>query len=262
MDAFRFDRFTRALTTVPSRRLVLQGLVAAVLGLAPGSPLGAVHARKRKKTVKRNEFGCVNVAATSASATISAARASAGARRVRRSVGPTTPTRVHPVKPMPSARLAARSSAASPAPAVPVPATRRRETPGSALGSSRASHAQRMRTAAPSVARAALAPPASGARDAWRARRAEVPMSARECLAPKAPLAACMAGVPRGPAPGTSAGPGGWRRGCHGAGAGRHGTPACRQLHRKRREPLQCNQFGDVNVCGKCRGRGAALRRR
>lgn len=61
MHAVRFDRFTRALTTQPSRRIVLQGLVATVLGLAPGSPPRAVHARKRKKTVKRNEFGCVNV---------------------------------------------------------------------------------------------------------------------------------------------------------------------------------------------------------
>ena len=61
MDAFRFDRFTRALTTAPSRRIVLQSLVATVLGLAPAPPLSAVHARKRKNKVRRNEFGCVNV---------------------------------------------------------------------------------------------------------------------------------------------------------------------------------------------------------
>ncbi|MGH2617745.1 MAG: hypothetical protein ACRDJC_21160 [Thermomicrobiales bacterium] len=61
MDAFRFDRFTRALTTAPSRRVVLQGLVATVLGLAPVPPPSTVYARKRKSKLQFNQFGCVNV---------------------------------------------------------------------------------------------------------------------------------------------------------------------------------------------------------
>ncbi|MGH2616580.1 MAG: hypothetical protein ACRDJC_15170 [Thermomicrobiales bacterium] len=61
MDASRFNRFTRARTAVPSRRVVLQGLVATVLGLAPAVPPSAVHPKKRKKKLKRNAFGCVDV---------------------------------------------------------------------------------------------------------------------------------------------------------------------------------------------------------
>ena len=61
MDAFRFDRFTRALTTAPSRRVVLHGIVATVLGLAPAPPPSAVQARKRKSKPRFNAFGCVDV---------------------------------------------------------------------------------------------------------------------------------------------------------------------------------------------------------
>lgn len=61
MDDSRFDRFTRALTMAPSRRLALQGLAATVLGLAPGSPPSAVHAGKRKTKLQFNRFACVDV---------------------------------------------------------------------------------------------------------------------------------------------------------------------------------------------------------
>ena len=61
MDASRFDTLARSLITAPSRRVVLQSLVATVLGLAPGPPPSAVHARKRKSQLRFNQFGCVNV---------------------------------------------------------------------------------------------------------------------------------------------------------------------------------------------------------
>lgn len=60
MDATRFDRFTRALTATPSRRILLQSL-AGVLGVAPALPQGAVRAKKRKSKVLLNALGCVSV---------------------------------------------------------------------------------------------------------------------------------------------------------------------------------------------------------
>ncbi|MGH2615622.1 MAG: hypothetical protein ACRDJC_10315 [Thermomicrobiales bacterium] len=61
MDASRFDRFTRALITSPARRDILQGFVAAALGLASIPLVGTVRAKKRKKKLILNEFGCVDV---------------------------------------------------------------------------------------------------------------------------------------------------------------------------------------------------------
>jgi hypothetical protein len=53
IDAFRFDRLTRALVAPASRRRLLGGLAG---------PLGdAATAKQRRKKVKRNAFGCVNV---------------------------------------------------------------------------------------------------------------------------------------------------------------------------------------------------------
>lgn len=59
MDAARFDRLTRSLAAVSSRRVLLRGL--ASLGLAVGHVPDITTARKRKKTVKFNDFGCVDV---------------------------------------------------------------------------------------------------------------------------------------------------------------------------------------------------------
>jgi hypothetical protein len=56
MDPALFDRLTRFLAALTSRRVLLTGLIAA-LGTVPDAALG----KKRKKKVKRNAFGCVNV---------------------------------------------------------------------------------------------------------------------------------------------------------------------------------------------------------
>ena len=59
MDASHFDRATRSLAAASSRRLLLRGL--ATLGLALAHLPSRVRAKKRKKKLKFNEFGCVNV---------------------------------------------------------------------------------------------------------------------------------------------------------------------------------------------------------
>lgn len=64
MDPTRFDDFLRLLTGEPSRRAVLRGLTTVVgLGLGAGRPPSMVWAekKKKKKSLKLNEFDCVNV---------------------------------------------------------------------------------------------------------------------------------------------------------------------------------------------------------
>jgi hypothetical protein len=61
MDASRFDDVVRSLKNAPSRRRVLAGIAAAALGLTMPAAGDAGKGKKRKKKVKRNEFGCVNV---------------------------------------------------------------------------------------------------------------------------------------------------------------------------------------------------------
>jgi len=64
MDTDRFDATTRSLTTMPPRRGILRGLAGAALGLVSCRPPANVAARKRrrkKKTPRLNEFGCLNV---------------------------------------------------------------------------------------------------------------------------------------------------------------------------------------------------------
>jgi hypothetical protein len=59
----RFDGLTRSLTSVPSRRDVLRGLAAAVVGVGAARVPGVVAARKTRKpkSPKPNEFGCLDV---------------------------------------------------------------------------------------------------------------------------------------------------------------------------------------------------------
>src|SRR5262245_47150653 len=60
MDPTCFDRLTRALAAAASRRRLLCGF--AVFGLVAGPASDVATAKKRKKKrVKRNAFGCVNV---------------------------------------------------------------------------------------------------------------------------------------------------------------------------------------------------------
>ena len=64
MDATRFDRLTRALITVPSRRDLLRGLASAALSLALAGlshPMRAKDKHKKDKKPKPNAFGCLNV---------------------------------------------------------------------------------------------------------------------------------------------------------------------------------------------------------
>ncbi len=60
MDADRFDALTRSLTEHTPRRRLIAGLIVAPGLLAAGASNGAA-AKNRKKKLKRNEFGCVNV---------------------------------------------------------------------------------------------------------------------------------------------------------------------------------------------------------
>jgi hypothetical protein len=58
MDADRFDAFARSVTAALStRRTVLIGAASVGLAAAPASG----SAKRRKRRVKRNAFGCVNV---------------------------------------------------------------------------------------------------------------------------------------------------------------------------------------------------------
>lgn len=60
MNATRFDRLTRGLSTTPTRRAILGGFATAIGLAAPRVP-GRVEAKTKKKPLKVNEFGCVNV---------------------------------------------------------------------------------------------------------------------------------------------------------------------------------------------------------
>jgi hypothetical protein len=59
MDIARFDRWTRALTASASRRTTLAGLTLGGFALA-NRPSSASTGKKRKK-LKRNAHGCVDV---------------------------------------------------------------------------------------------------------------------------------------------------------------------------------------------------------
>jgi hypothetical protein len=62
VDLHRFVILPRAMTGYPSRRNVLRGLVGAGLGLGGARlPEGTAARKKRKRKVRRNAFGCVNV---------------------------------------------------------------------------------------------------------------------------------------------------------------------------------------------------------
>ncbi|MCA9876295.1 MAG: hypothetical protein KC442_00875 [Thermomicrobiales bacterium] len=62
MDYDRFDQFARALSRPPSRRMLAGMLSLGALGLAGGGQVNDAGARKKKKkNVKKNVFGCVDV---------------------------------------------------------------------------------------------------------------------------------------------------------------------------------------------------------
>jgi hypothetical protein len=62
VDASLFDALARAFIQEPSRRGLLSGLGAAALSVsALRRPWSAEAKKKRKKKLKKNEFGCVNV---------------------------------------------------------------------------------------------------------------------------------------------------------------------------------------------------------
>jgi hypothetical protein len=59
MDTSRLDRLTRSVSILLSRRTLAGALGLATLALPQG--IDAKKRRKRKKKIKRNAFGCVNV---------------------------------------------------------------------------------------------------------------------------------------------------------------------------------------------------------
>ena len=61
MDPRRFDAATRSLAAGASRRRALGGLATALLTVAGGRAPEAMAAKKRRRRVRRNAFGCVNV---------------------------------------------------------------------------------------------------------------------------------------------------------------------------------------------------------
>ena len=61
MGQNRFPVVRRSLATSPSRRAVPRGLAAAGLALGPYRSPGAAASKKRRKTLRRNAFGCVAV---------------------------------------------------------------------------------------------------------------------------------------------------------------------------------------------------------
>jgi hypothetical protein len=61
MDPGRFDAATRSLAAGASRRRALGGLATALLTVAGGRAPEAMAAKKRRRRVRRNAFGCVNV---------------------------------------------------------------------------------------------------------------------------------------------------------------------------------------------------------
>lgn len=63
MDVVRFDALTRSLGAQTRRRRLLAG-VAAALGLLTAGLPDRIDGKQRKKKLKRNAFGCVNVGGT------------------------------------------------------------------------------------------------------------------------------------------------------------------------------------------------------
>jgi hypothetical protein len=61
MDANRFDDLARSLTVAPSRRRLVGGFAALALGQAALLRPSIGVARKRKKKIKTNQFGCIDV---------------------------------------------------------------------------------------------------------------------------------------------------------------------------------------------------------
>jgi hypothetical protein len=68
MDSDTFDRLTRRygdlrrfLLAGPSRRRLIRGLAALALSVGIANDPELTRAKKGKKTLKRNQFGCVNV---------------------------------------------------------------------------------------------------------------------------------------------------------------------------------------------------------
>jgi hypothetical protein len=61
VDRNDFDALTRSLSALPSRRAIVRGFVGAGLGGALGRLPQSTVARKRRKKVTLNAFGCVNV---------------------------------------------------------------------------------------------------------------------------------------------------------------------------------------------------------
>jgi hypothetical protein len=91
MDQNRFVSVTRSLTTLPSRRDLLRGLVAAGLGLGIARLPDLVEAktkrkkrRKKEKTPQLNEFGCLEVGDACRSETDCCSGICAGAKGKKR----------------------------------------------------------------------------------------------------------------------------------------------------------------------------------
>jgi hypothetical protein len=61
MDALRFESFLRSLAEESTRRGVLRGVVVTALGASWGHPAFGARAKKRKRKLRFNAFGCVNV---------------------------------------------------------------------------------------------------------------------------------------------------------------------------------------------------------
>jgi len=65
MDGHRFDRISKWLVTRNTRRSTVRALAAGAVAIGLGrlglNEAAAKKKRKRKKTLRKNEFGCVNV---------------------------------------------------------------------------------------------------------------------------------------------------------------------------------------------------------
>lgn len=61
MDGMRFDRWTRAVSTMLTRRTLAGALGLGAIGLADLADAKKKKRKRKKKKVKRNEFGCVDV---------------------------------------------------------------------------------------------------------------------------------------------------------------------------------------------------------
>ena len=61
MNQNRTAVVTRSLTRVPTRRDVVRGLVGAGFGLGAARLPGVVAAKRKRRRIRRNAFGCVDV---------------------------------------------------------------------------------------------------------------------------------------------------------------------------------------------------------